>query len=225
MEIWNSTIKEFQNRSANRFHDAYTMWMGRVEAGVTDRWWTDEFFVSATIFQDDKELQTGSRQSVVYGQAHRKTESTGLSVSYKKKDFITKNLSTDLAYTHTWDHQTVVDTTFRKYRWDGGSDVDSSRNEIKGQAKSLRHSRQPLNFVKIGINYLWHEKNNLTLNYSLNSLHNRQTDETDAEFVPSNDRFDKHITGISYNREWLSKKLNHLLFVKHYASYLSVEQQ
>ncbi|MGV8827496.1 MAG: TonB-dependent receptor plug domain-containing protein [Breznakibacter sp.] len=224
VEIWNPTIKEFQNRTAKRFHDAYTMWMGRVEAGVTDRWWTDDFFVSATIFQDDKELQTGSRQNVVYGQAHRNSESTGLSVTYKKKNFLTKNLSIDLAYAHTWDHQKVVDTTFRKYNWDG-SYINSSRNEINGRAKSLRHSRQPLNFVKIGINYLWHEKNNLTLNYSLNSLHNRQTDETDAEFVPSNDRFDKHITGLSYNREWLGKQLSHLLFVKHYASYLSVEQQ
>ncbi len=224
VEVWNPTAKEFQNQSVKRFHDAYTSRMGRLEVGVANRWWTDAFFISGNLSLVNKELQTGSRQSVVYGQAHRRNESLAISGTYRKKDLFTKNLDANLAYSHTWDHKTVVDTTFRKYSWDG-SYINSSRNETTGRAKSLRHTRRPLNTLSIGVSYQWLEKNNLALNYSLNSLHNRQTDEKDAEFVPSNDRFDKHITGLSYNREWLGKKLNHLLFVKHYASHLSVEQK
>lgn len=223
VEVWNPSTKEFENQSVKRFHDAYTSQMGRLEVGVANRWWTDAFFISAMVSKADKELQTGSRQSVVYGQAHRRNESSAISGTYRKKDLFTKNLTVNLAYSHTWDHKTVVDTTFRKYSWDG-SYINSSRNEITGRAKSLRQTRRPLNTINWGLSYPWLEKNNLALNYSLNSLHNRQTDETNAEFVPSNDRFDKHITGLSYSREWMSKRLSHLLFVKHYASHLSVEQ-
>ena len=223
IEIWNAAEEEYQKKSVRRFHDGYASKMGRVEAGVTEKWWTDAFFISASISQSDKELQTGSTQSVVYGRATRENRSTGITVTYRKNNFIISNLTTDIAYSHTWDERSVVDTTYRQYRWDG-SYINSSRNEITGRGKSLRNTSRPLNMANVGLSYHWVEKNTVGLNYTLNSMRNKLSDEVDAEFNPSDDRFDKHITGLSYNREWVSKRLNHLLFVKNYTSYLNVNQ-
>ncbi len=224
IEVWNQQSQEYQRHSVRRFHDAYDSGMARLEVGVTERWWTDDFFVSGIVMHADKELQTGSTQSVVYGQATRENESEGLSITYRKKNFIFNNLSTDLAISHTWDHKTVVDTFYRQYRWDG-SYINSSRNEINGRGKSIRHTRRPLTMVNSTIGYRLVENSTITLNYSLNSMHNKLADDIDAEFVPSDDRFDKQIVGVSLSGELVNNRLNYLLFAKNYTSYLNVKQQ
>lgn len=224
VEVWDTVAKAFQNTSVKRFHDAYTSAIGRLEIGLTDKKWADALFFSGSVSQVDNELQTGSIQSVVYGQAASNTQSKGLSISYRKTDFITKNLTTNLSYSHTWDHETVVDTAFRKYRWDG-TYIESARNEITGRAKSLRHIQRPLDLADIGFSYPWNDNNSLSLHYSFNCVRNNRYDDVDTEFMPSDDKFAKHITGLSYNREWLGMRMSNLFFVKNYTSQLSVEQQ
>ncbi len=223
IEVWNSNTKEFENRSLKRFHDKYTSYLGRIEAGVTNRRWTDEFFVSVNASQSDKELQTGSIQSVVYGNATTKNESQGVGFTYHKKNLLINGLSADIYYTHTEDKRVVADTVFRKYRWDG-TFIESSRNEITGRDKSLRTTRRPLDTAGATFVQKINNNHNITINYSLNSIKNRRTDSYDSEFEPSSDRFAKHITGISYNGEWFNQRLNTMLFGKNYHSKLSVKQ-
>ncbi len=223
IEVWNSATKEFENRSLRRFHDKYTSYLGRIEAGVTNRKWADEFLVTVNATQADKQLQTGSIQSVVYGNATRKSDSQSAGFIYKKNNLIINGLSADIYYTHTEDKRVVADTVFRKYRWDG-SYIESSRNEITGRGKSLRTTRRPLDAAGATFTQRINPANSLVLNYSLNSVKNKLTDSYDSDFEPSDDKFSKHIAGLSYNSEWFDGRLNAMVFTKYYHSRLSVKQ-
>ena len=73
MEVPSEDKTSFVTKDWRRFHDDYFSLFSQLEAGVTDKSWTDEFFVSASVSKIDKELQTGSMQSWVYGMAERNT--------------------------------------------------------------------------------------------------------------------------------------------------------
>lgn len=224
VEVWNATTKAFERTSARRFHDAYTSAFGRVEVGVTRTRWADALRVAASAAQSHNEIQTGTVQSVVYGQAATRMESSGVSVIYQKNDFLTPRLSTNLSYAFTSDHETVIDTVYRKYRWDG-TYTNSSGNERYGRARSLRRIHRPQHVADLGLTYPLNDHHSLTLHYSLNAIRNRRTDDVDPEFVPSTDRFDKHITGLSYRHIGRNRKMEQMLFVKNYTSRLEVQQQ
>ena len=112
VQIRNAEGTEFITTDRRRFHDDYLSLFGQMEVGVTDRSWADAFFVSASLSKIDKELQTGSTQSWVYGMAERNTKSANVSARYNKSDFLLDDLNVSASFSHTWDHSETVDTTF-----------------------------------------------------------------------------------------------------------------
>lgn len=129
-----------------RFHDDYFSLLGQIEVGVANRSWADAFFVSASYSKTDKELQTGSVQDKVYGMAEKNSDAWNISAHYQKRNFILKNMQLNAALSHTWDHSLTVDTTYRKYYWDGGY-IDGQRNEIMGKERSAKKGEH---FVLVG---------------------------------------------------------------------------
>ena len=101
------------------------------------------FFVCASYNKVEKEVQTGQIQTKVVGEAERRSEAWSLSANYQKRDFLQKNLTANLSLSHTWDHAQTIDTVYRKYDWNGDF-IKSSRNEITGRARTLRHYKCPL---------------------------------------------------------------------------------
>ena len=147
VEVPSEDKTAFVTKDCRRFHDDYFSLFGQLEAGVADKSWADEFFVSASISKIDKELQTGSLQSWVYGMAERNTNSANVSVRYNKTDFLVKDLDVHASLSQTWDHSQTVDTVFRKYYWDG-SYIKNASSEIRGRGKSLRHYKRPMTIVR-----------------------------------------------------------------------------
>jgi outer membrane receptor protein involved in Fe transport len=223
VEVPSEDKTSFVTKDCRRFHDDYFSLFGQLEAGVTDKSWADEFFVSASISKIDKELQTGSLQSWVYGMAERNTESANVSVRYNKADFLVKDLDVHASLSQTWDHSQTVDTVFRKYYWDG-SYIKNASSEIRGRGKSLRHYKRPMTIVRGNAEYRLNDKHSLNLNYVLNRAGNKQYDEMDKTYVPTNDVLVKHIVGLSYNQSFLDGKLNNVFFLKDYINHLKVEQ-
>ena len=223
MEVPSEDKASFVTKDCRRFHDDYFSLFGQLEAGVTDKSWTDEFFVSASVSKIDKELQTGSVQSWVYGMAERNTKSANVSVRYNKADFLVKNLDVHVSLSQTWDHSQTVDTVFRKYYWDG-SYIKNASSEIRGRGKSLRHYKRPMTIVRSNVEYRFNDKHSLNLNYVLNRAGNKQYDDMDKTYVPTNDVLVKHIVGLSYNQSFLNGKLNNVFFLKDYINHLKVEQ-
>lgn len=223
VEVRNEDKTAFITKDCPRFHDDYFSLFGQLEIGVTDKSWADAFFVSMSYSDIAKELQTGAVQTFVYGMAERNSKSFGLSARYNKSDFLLEGLSLNAAVSHTWDHTETVDTTYRKYSWDG-TYINGGYSEIRGLGKSLRHYKRPMTMVRANLGYRFDENHSLSFNYQLNRTGNEQYDDVDDEYVPTSDVLLKHVLGLSYNQSFLDGRLNNVLFLKDYINHLTTEQ-
>ena len=223
VEVWDEESGEYVNVDRRRFHDDYLSLLGQVEVGFTDKWWADEFFVCASYNKVGKEVQTGQIQTKVVGEAERRTEAWGISANYQKRHFLLKNLTASLSLSHTWDHSQTIDTVYRKYDWNGDF-IKSSRNEITGRARTLRHYKRPLTIARADFRYSLSDQHLLNLSYALNRTGNDRWDEVDKTFESANDILAKHIIGLSYNQSLFSGMLNNTFFLKNYINHLSINQ-
>ena len=206
-----------------RFHDDYLSLFAQLEAGVSDRSWADDFYLSASVSKVDKEIQTGATQSYVIGMAERNAKALNLSARYAKKGFLTERLDLNATVSQTWDHTQTIDTTYRRYYWDG-TYIEGSYSEIRHRGKTLRNYRRPMTLVRGNFDYHLAEAHQLTLNYLLNRTGNRQDDAWDADYVPTDDALTKHIIGLSYNQVLFGGKMDNAFFVKDYINHLEVGQ-
>ena len=224
VELWDEAAQEFRLTNRRRFHDDYLSALMQLEAGVSRRTWADELFLSASYSTTRKELQTGAMQTIVYGAAERQTAAWNIAARYAKKSLFLPGLNLSLSASHTWDHAQTIDTTFRKYRWDG-TYIHSARSEIMGRDRMHRHYRRPMTLLRLGLDYHFNPHHTLNLNYLMNRTGNRRTDEVDSDFIPSNDIFAKYTLGLTYSQSFLQDRWQNTFFVKNYTNYLHVEQQ
>jgi len=206
-----------------RFHDDYLSLFAQLEAGVSDRSWADDFYVSASVSKVDKEIQTGATQSYVIGMAERNSKAINVSARYVKRGFLTENLDFNAMVSQTWDHSQTIDTTYRRYYWDG-TYIEGSYSEIRHRGKTLRNYHRPMTVVRSNFDYRLSPQHTLSLNYLLNRTGNRQDDEWDPDFVPTDDALAKHIISLSYNQFLLDGRMDNAFFVKDYVNHLVVGQ-
>lgn len=226
VEVWDAEVEQYKKINTRRFHDDYFSLVGQIAMGITNKKWADLLSVTVSLSNINKEIQTGNRQSVVYGEAKNKNNSYGILAQYRKKDFLTKNLTTDMFASHTRDYSVVTDTAYRQYRWDGSyREVESSSNEITGRGKSIRHINRPLTVVRSNFNYTLNAHHSFNLNYLLNHVKNNRYDDIDTDFEPSEDILSKHIIGMSYNQRFMEGRLDNTLFGKSYINHLEIGQQ
>ena len=223
VEVRNADKTGFITTDCRRFHDDYLSLLGQLEVGVTDKSWADAFFVSGSYSLVNKELQTGSVQTWVYGMAERNSHAASISARYQKQDLFVERLSLQALLSQTWDHSETIDTTYRKYYWDG-TYINGSFSEIRGRGRSWRHYERPLTMSRVNLTYALNDKHAFSLNYLLNRTGNKQSDEVDETYVPTNDALVKHVIGLSYTQSFLSDRLNNVFFLKDYVNHLKVEQ-
>lgn len=224
VEVWNEEKGKYVFEERERFHDDYLSLLGQLEVGVTNKKWADAFFVTGFYSKVDKELQTGSIQSIVYGEAKRESESKNISATYRKKDFIFDKLQFNTLLSYTWDHSRTIDTAFRKYDWNRNY-INTTRNEIAGDSRSIRNYKRPRAVARANFDYAVNNNHSFNLNYLLNRLGNERYDEVDKLFTKSNDVLANHILGFSYNQTLFGGKMSNLFFVKDYINYLMVTQK
>ena len=223
VKVRNEDHSGFVTKDLPRFHDGYLSLFGQLEAGVADRRWADEFFVSASVSKVDKEVQTGATQSYVYGKVERNTASYNFAARYIKTGLLDDRLGVTASVSQTQDHSVTIDTTYRRYYWDG-TYIDGSLSEIRGRGKSMRHFYRPMTIVRGNLDFKLAQGHSLTLNYQLNRTGNRQSDEVDKSFVPTRDVLTKHVVGLSYNQSLMEGRMTNAVFVKDYVNHLHVEQ-
>lgn len=223
VEVWDENAERYVLVNRKRFHDDYSSFLGQIEFGFINKSWADDFFVSGSYAKVDKELQTGSVQTRVYGMAEKKSDAWSISARYKKRDFILKDLLLNASFSHTWDHSLTVDTAYRKYNWDGGY-IISSRNEITGRGRSMRHYRRPLSIIRANLDYQLNPHHSFNFNYQMNRTGNDRYDEVDTEFAASNDVVTKHILGLSYNQTFFDGKMVNTYFIKDYINTPTIRQ-
>lgn len=223
VEVWDEDVRKYVLTNRRRFHDDYFSFLGQVEVGFANKSWADAFFVSGSYSKVNKELQTGSVQSKVYGMAERESDAWNVSARYQKHNFILKNMQLNAFLSHTWDHSLTTDTAYRKYDWNGDYIV-SSRNEITGRGRSMRHYKRPLTIARANLDYQLNHHHSLNLNYLLSRTGNNRYDEVDVDFEAANDVLAKHVLGFSYNQSFFNGKMNNTFFAKEYINHLNIRQ-
>lgn len=223
VEVWEEDSRKYIPVDRKRFHDDYSSLFGKIEIGFSNKSWADAFFISASYSNINKELQTGSVQSKVYGMAEKESEAWNISLRYQKHEFIIKNLQLNASLSQTWDHSLTVDTAFRKYDWNGDY-IESPRNEITGRARSIRHYKRPKTITRTNFDYRLNEFHSFNVNYLLDRMTNDRYDDIDVDFESSTDVLAKHILGLSYHQSILKGRMDNTFFIKEYINHLNIRQ-
>lgn len=202
-----------------RFHDRFHNEAVIAQIGVYEKEWADKLNLKLSYSQNYKDIQTGVRQDIVYGEKARKSYSLISGIEYQKRNFIINklDLNTNLNYNHNT--TTNIDTSEYKYNWYG----EKIKLNTPGE-QSLQHSKAFNNNWNntINLNYRFARIHTLTLNNIINDYYRHNTSllakEVEKDFI--NKRTLKNILGLQY-RVFPSEKYNLVAFGKWYHQYVS----
>ncbi|WP_044202251.1 TonB-dependent receptor [Flammeovirga sp. OC4] len=143
-EVWGKdvTVSDPNNGresevKARRFNDGYKAYGTKMDIGFTDVKWADQFFISMVYSDMYKEVQHGATMNVPFGERYYTQGNLVPSISYQKKDFVTKGLDVSLFSSYAMNTRILVDTTKNKYNWHG--DVETQR-PVGGEMGDPVHS-------------------------------------------------------------------------------------
>lgn len=202
-----------------RFNDTYHNEAIVVKLGFVDKPWADRLLFGFNYSHVYKEMQTGVRQEIVYGQKHRHGHSLMPSLEYGKRNLLVSGLDVALNLSYVRDYTTNVDTASVKYNWRGETQPLNSPGEQSYQLSQSVNNNWSGAFTA---NYRLGERHNFTVNNVFNAFNRRNEDLLTTP--PSRDEFakktTKNIVGLSY-RYTPFEKLNFSVFGKQYHQYVS----
>lgn len=212
-------INRKKKESVRRFNDTDHNEAVLAKAGIVDKPWADRFMIGITYSRMYKEIQTGVRQEIVYGQKHRHGHSLIPSVEYYKRNLFAKGL--DLSFNANYNRNITinVDTASVKYNWKGETAPLNSPGE-----QSYQHAKADNNnwSASLTSNYRLGPNHVFTVNNVFNSF--KRTNENMLNTPPSKDEISKvtskNIIGISY-RYAPDAKMNFSVFGKYYHQYVA----
>lgn len=202
-----------------RFNDKYHNEAIIGKIGFVNKSWADRLLVGINYSHVYKEIQTGVRQEIVYGQKHRHGYSLIPSLEYSKRNLFAEGLDVSLNANYNLNVTTNVDTASYKYNWRGETAPLNSPGEQSYQLARAHNHNWSASFTA---NYRLGWKHVFTINDVFNSF-NRSNEDL-LTTPPSKDEFskvtDKNIIGVSYRYSPISR-LNFSFFGKHYYQYVS----
>lgn len=202
-----------------RFNDTYHNEAVVGKLGFTGRSWADRLMLGVTWSHLYKEVQTGVRQEIVYGEKHRRGHSLMPSLEYSKRNLFVRGLEATLTAGYNKDVTTNVDTASYKYNWRGERALLNSPGEQTYQ--HLRATNHNWNGTAT-LNYRIGRAHLFTLNHVLTDFRRSNTSLLTGQPVtdPIDKRTRKNITGLSY-RLMPTDKWNLSLFGKYYNQYVA----
>ena len=207
-------IDKLKKERVERFHDTYHNEAVVAKVGITEKRWADRLVFGFTYSQMYKEIQTGVRQEIVYGEKLRRSHSLMPSIEYQKRNLFVDGL--DLTITANYNRNITynIDTAQYKYNWHG----EQKRLNSPGE-QSYQHTRSTNDNwnATATLNYRLGRAHTFTLNHVFNTFKRSNTSLLAKE--EQDDAIDKHtmknITGLQY-RLMPSKRWNLSLFGKYY---------
>ncbi|MFI3270145.1 MAG: TonB-dependent receptor [Rikenellaceae bacterium] len=181
--------------TVERFNDTYNNEAVIGEVGFRRKRWADFATLSVNYAKFYKEVQTGSRQTVVFGGRHREGHSLIPTLQYAKRDLLTKGLDIKANANYNYGLTMVIDTTIYNYNWFGDKQGDKSRSYTYRELIERSWNANGNAVYKSG------EAHTMALSYSVNSA------ARDSRSATAGVAFDtysdpmyttKGITGLSY---------------------------
>ena len=202
-----------------RFNDTYHNEAIIARIGFVNKPWADRLMAGFTYSHMYKEIQTGVRQEIVYGQKHRHGHSLIGSLEYGKRNLFTNGL--DVAFNVNYNRNVTVnvDTASVKYNWRGETDRLNSPGEQSYQNSRANNNNWSATFTT---GYRLNEHHLFTVNDVFNTF-NRSNDNLLSSVVSTDEIgkiTSKNIVGMSY-RYMPNTKLNFTAFGKQYHQYVS----
>lgn len=227
-DYWvDSPVEDFETGAINRkkpehvhrFNDTYHNEAVIAKIGFVNKDWADRLLVGMNYSHMYKEIQTGVRQEIVYGQKHRHGNSLSPSLEYSKRNLLTDGLDVAFFANYNRNSTTNVDTVSVKYNWRGENAPLNSPGEQSYQLSKAVNNNWSTTFTG---NYRLGRKHLFTLNDVFNNFN--RSNEDMLTTPPSKDEFtkvtSKNIVGLSY-RYLPNSKLNLSVFGKQYHQYVS----
>lgn len=223
----NSPVEDFETgridrdkkESVKRFNDTYHNEAIVGKLGVVGKKWADRLLFGLTWSQMYKEIQTGVRQEIVYGEKHRRSHSLQPSVEYVKHNLFTRGLDLTVTGSYNLDVTTNVDTASYKYNWRGEKALLNSPGE-----QSLMHSRATNHNwnATATVNYQLGKAHLFTFNNVLTDFRRRNASLLTAETLTDaiDKRTRKNIAGLQY-RLTPADNWNLSVFGKYYNLYVA----
>lgn len=202
-----------------RFNDTYHNEAVIAKLGFVNKSWADRLLFGFHYSHMYKEIQTGVRQEIVYGQKHRHGHTLMPSIEYGKRNIFTRGLDLSLSANYNRSNTMNVDTASMKYNWRGETSKLNAPGEQSYQyANAINHNWSAVATA----NYRLGDKHVFTVNDVFNSF--RRTNEDYSVTPHAIDEFhkvtSKNILGVSY-RYTPNSKLNFSVFGKQYHQYVS----
>lgn len=202
-----------------RFNDTYHNEAVIGKMGIVDKKWADRLMLGFTYSHMYKEIQTGVRQEIVYGEKHRKGHSLMPSLEYSKRGLFIKGLDVALTANYNKNATTNIDTASYKYNWLGDRKLMNSPGE-----QSNQYSRADNNNWNgtLTVNYRLAKIHMLTFNHVLNTFRRSNTSllaKMESEDAIAKETH-KNISGLSY-RLMPSDNWNLSVFGKYYSLYVA----
>ena len=202
-----------------RFNDTYHNEAVVAKVGVVDKPWADRLMLVFTYSHMYKDIQTGVRQTTVFGEKHRYGHSLMPSVEYNKRNLLLRGLDLVLTANYNRNATTNVDTARYEYNWRGERKKKNSAGEQSNQFSRADNDNWN---ATLTLNYRLNRSNTFTFNNVFNTFRRTNTsllakeEQTDA--IDKQTR--KNIAGLSY-RLMPSDKWNLSVFGKYYRQYVS----
>ena len=212
-------IDKNKKERVQRFNDTYHNEAVVAKVGFVQTKWADRLMLGFTYSNMYKEIQTGVRQEIVYGEKHRKGYSLMPSLEYSKRNILIEGLDATLTANYNRNITTNVDTSSYKYNWVGDTKLMNSPGE-----QSYQHSRANNDNwnATFNLNYRLGDIHLFTLNHVFNSFHRSNTSllAVEEQTQAIDKETCKNITGLSY-RLMPNNKWNLSVFGKYYNQFVA----
>ncbi len=215
----------YEHIKAKRFNDAYESFGGRVELGLTNVQWADNFMISYNFSDDYKEIQHGQFMTKPYKDRFTESNAHVLGVTYDKKNVFTDGLDFNLNVNVSQNKETVSDLNKYNYNWDGNIALGLDGNPIltpngaQQGAPTLNHLNRDIITGRSAVSYTIHPNHRIILNNYFYKIDRTDNDEMktllEKSFLGTRD-LTKMISSISYDLKAFNSKLKANVFYKHY---------
>lgn len=195
-----------------RFNDTYHNETIIANVGVVDKSFADILTLGVTLGQNYKEIQTGARPVVVFGQRHSRGSIVMPALKYKKADLI-KGLDVTVNANYNLGYERNIDTARATYTWLGVRLPKTTYGESSyTDAKYYNHN----GMVTAMASYKITERHSFAVNNTFTTF----SRETKDLLIPANDALDpdkktnKNVLGFGYSYD-ISNKWSSSIFGKY----------
>lgn len=216
-----SSTNKSKIKRVTRFHDTFHNESISTKAGFVNKPWADRLIFGINYSKSYKEIQTGVRQEIVFGEKFNKGHSIIPSVEYRKRNFLTQGL--DVTFTANYNNNSIqnIDTATYEYNWRG--EKRPIRAGVGGE-QSYMHLKSVNDNWNGTFSARYRIKNihRLSFNHIYNSFtrYNKSLLVAGSNYNPIPKKTVKNVSGLSYqimpNEKW-----NASFFGKHYDQYVA----